>query len=88
MLGTIGKSSKSAYSVLNRMLGNGIDSKLARAKERLAAQAARIDALEHKKGEKIAKKNAQQELARREHELQLREQRVGRQEANQVRGQN
>ena len=88
MLGTIGKSSKSAYSVLNRMLGNGIDSKLARAKERMAAQAARIDALEQKKGEKIAKKNAQQELAQREHELQLREQRVGRQEASQMRGQN
>ena len=31
MLGTIGKSAKSSYSVLNRMLGDSIDGKLARA---------------------------------------------------------
>ena len=66
MLGTIGKASKSGYSVLNRVLGNSIDSQISRAKERLAAQQARIQALESKKDSKIHKKKAQHELEIRE----------------------
>ena len=48
------------------MLNNSIDSQISRAKERLAAQQARIQALESKKDSKIHKKKAQHELEIRE----------------------
>jgi len=45
-LAMLGKSSKSNYSVMNRILGgSAIDNKIARAEERLEAQQARIIAL-------------------------------------------